>query len=61
MLSSIPTATAPTPRSRRQLIEWTGFDMTLDELLSWIEDNRYVRTISCEERDRYNLELADCS
>ncbi len=44
-----------------KLIEWTGFDLGLEELLSWIDDNRYVRDLTCEERDRYNLDPSGCS
>ncbi|MCP3998766.1 MAG: hypothetical protein GY722_27395 [bacterium] len=44
-----------------KLIEWSGFDMSLEEILSWVEDNRYIRNLTCEERDRYHLDPAGCS
>jgi len=44
-----------------KLIEWSSFDVTLDELLLWIEDHRYVRDLTCEERTRYHLDPSGCS
>jgi WD40 repeat protein len=44
-----------------KLIEWSGFDMSLEVLLDWIAGNRYVRDLTCEERDRYHLDSAGCS
>jgi hypothetical protein len=43
-----------------KLIEWSGFDQSLEELLDWIEDNRDVRDLTCEERERYHLDAAGC-
>jgi WD40 repeat protein len=44
-----------------RLIEWYNFDLNLEELLNWIEDNRYVRELTCEERTRYHLDPEGCS
>lgn len=44
-----------------KLIEWSSFDLTLDELLLWVEANRYVRDLTCEERTQYHLDEQDCS
>ncbi|MFN2188325.1 MAG: hypothetical protein ACK2T3_06150, partial [Candidatus Promineifilaceae bacterium] len=38
------------------LIEWQISDMTLEELIDWTYTNRYVRELSCEERDKYHVE-----
>jgi WD40 repeat protein len=37
------------------LIEWR-VDDTLEELTDWVEDNRYVRELTCSERSQYNIQ-----
>lgn len=44
-----------------KLIEWSSFDLALDELLLWVEANRYVRELTCDERTQYHLDEQDCS
>jgi WD40 repeat protein/DNA-binding XRE family transcriptional regulator len=38
------------------LIEWQVADPPLEELVTWAQANRYVRDLTCEERDRYRIE-----
>ena len=38
------------------LIEWQIADQPLDELLSWVRENRYARDFTCEEREQYRIE-----
>ncbi len=33
---------------------------TLDELLEWVADNRYLRELSCEERELYKIDEELC-
>jgi WD40 repeat protein len=42
------------------LIEWQNLDPSLEELLEWIETNRYVRELTCEEAESYGVEIAEC-
>ena len=37
------------------IIQWQLVDPPLDELLEWIETNRYMRELTCEERDLYRI------
>jgi WD40 repeat protein len=37
-------------------LEMWRIDSTLGELLSWTENNRYIRDLTCEERALYNVE-----
>ena len=37
-------------------VELWRLDTTLDELLSWTQDNRYIPELTCEQRILYNLE-----
>jgi WD40 repeat protein len=37
------------------LIEWR-IDDTLEELVSWTEANRYLRELTCSEREQFNIE-----
>jgi WD40 repeat protein len=37
-------------------IQWRISDWPLDELLTWIKKNRYVRDFTCEEREQYRIE-----
>jgi WD40 repeat protein len=39
-----------------QLIEWQIADLPLDELIEWTYANRYVRDLTCEEREQYRVE-----
>ena len=43
-----------------ELIEWQVADPSLDELVEWIHDNRYVRELTCEEREQYRVDSAGC-
>jgi hypothetical protein len=38
------------------LIEWQSADPSLDELRDWIHANRYIRGLTCEEREQYRVE-----
>ncbi len=38
------------------IVHWQLAAPDLDELRAWIEANRYVRELSCEERDLYQIE-----
>ena len=38
------------------LAAWQIGDPSLEGLLAWIEDNRYVRELTCEEREQYGVE-----
>jgi len=38
------------------IIEWRGTEWTLVELLDWIDENRYIREFTCEEREQYRIE-----
>ena len=38
------------------VIEWQISDMSLAELIDWIDANRYIRDFTCEERENYRLE-----
>jgi WD40 repeat protein len=38
------------------LIEWQVGDPPLEELITWVQANRYVRDLTCDERARYRVE-----
>jgi WD40 repeat protein len=38
------------------VIQWQIADWTLQETLTWINKNRYIRDFSCEERQQYRIE-----
>jgi WD40 repeat protein len=38
------------------LIEWQIADLPLDELVEWTHANRYVRDLTCDEREQYRVE-----
>jgi hypothetical protein len=38
------------------LIEWQIADLPLDELIEWTYANRYVRDLTCTEREQYRVE-----
>jgi len=40
--------------------EWQFTSPTMDELLDWVEDNRYIRELSCEERELYQIDEQLC-
>ncbi|MDJ0767585.1 MAG: BTAD domain-containing putative transcriptional regulator [Ilumatobacter sp.] len=44
-----------------ELIEWQGVDTSLDELVEWLRANRYVRELTCDEREQYRLDMSSCS
>ena len=37
------------------VIEWKMSDTSLEELIKWIDENRFVRDFNCEERDKYHI------
>ena len=37
------------------LVAWQPGDPSLPALLDWIERNRYVRQLTCEEREQYDI------
>ncbi|MCC7205916.1 MAG: hypothetical protein IT323_01330, partial [Anaerolineae bacterium] len=37
------------------ILQWRIDELTLDELLTWVNANRYVRPLTCEERRYYNI------
>ena len=41
----------------QMITQWSIENPSLKELLTWIEANRYVRALTCEERARYQIEL----
>jgi WD40 repeat protein/DNA-binding SARP family transcriptional activator len=38
------------------VIQWRIAEWSLDELRAWIDDNRYVRDLTCDERAQYAVE-----
>jgi WD40 repeat protein len=38
------------------LIEWQISDLPLNEMIDWTYANRYVRELTCEEREKYRVE-----
>jgi hypothetical protein len=38
------------------LIDWQIADPSVDELLNWVHENRYLRELTCEERAQYRVE-----
>ena len=38
------------------IVEWLLSNPTIDELKGWIEANRYVRPLTCSERELYQIE-----
>ncbi len=47
---------SPTGNFGNNMIQWRVADLSLDELLAWIPENRYVRDFTCEERAQYRIE-----
>jgi WD40 repeat protein len=39
-----------------RLVEWHLAEKSLPELLDWIKSNRYVRELTCEERQQYHVD-----
>jgi len=54
--SNEQTAFTATGSAVDGIIEWKIADMGLDELLTWVHANRYVREFTCEERAQYRIE-----
>ena len=48
--------TALSGSSQQTIVQWRLDSTTLDELIAWIEQNRYVRELTCEERAMYQIE-----
>ena len=42
--------------SGASLIEWETAMPSLDELVAWVHENRYIRDFTCEEREQYRIE-----
>ena len=40
----------------RTMIQWQLDTPTGDQLLQWIGENRYVRDLTCAERENYRIE-----
>ena len=38
------------------VIEWRIAEWPLNDLLSWVQNNRYIREFTCEERAQYRIE-----
>jgi WD40 repeat protein len=38
-----------------KLVAWQVGNFSLSEVLAWIEDNRYLRELTCEERAQFNI------
>ena len=49
-------STALSGSSEQTIVQWRLDNPTLDELMAWIEQNRYVRDLTCEERAMYQIE-----
>jgi WD40 repeat protein len=50
--------TALVGSSDTTIVQWRLANPSLDELSAWIENNRYVRGLTCGERERYRVEPA---
>ena len=48
--------TALSGSSEQTIVQWRLDYPSLDELRAWIEQNRYVRELNCEERAMYQIE-----
>lgn len=48
--------TALSGATDRAIIQWDLNTPTPDELMTWIETNRYVRELTCDERETYQIE-----
>ena len=49
-------STALSGSSEQTIVQWRLDNPGLDELMTWIEENRYVRQLTCEERAMYQIE-----
>jgi len=38
------------------IFEWPVGDLPLEDLIAWVQDNRYLRELTCEERALYQVE-----
>ena len=48
-------STAVTGGEDFTIIQWQLVDPSLEELLDWIDTNRYMRELTCDERDLYRI------
>jgi WD40 repeat protein len=48
--------TAFSSATDHSVIQWPVSDQSLSELVAWIHENRYVRELTCEERELYRVE-----
>jgi len=48
--------TALVGSSDTDIVQWRLDNPSVDELAAWIEANRYVRDLTCEERETYRIE-----
>lgn len=55
VLFSPDNKTAYAASQDSKLIEWQIPEMTLPELLNWISANRYIRPLTCAEKQQYNI------
>jgi WD40 repeat protein len=44
------------PVSDQSVVQWAVTDQSLEELIAWIADNRYMHELTCEEREQYDIE-----
>jgi WD40 repeat protein len=56
VLFSPDSKTAYAAAMEGKIIEWPISEMSLPELLEWIKTNRYVRELTCEERQQYRID-----
>lgn len=42
--------------TQADVIEWRIADWSLDDLLTWTHENRYIRDFTCAEREQYRIE-----
>jgi len=42
--------------STQMIIQWQLATPSLDELFDWVGANRYVRELTCDERELYRIE-----
>jgi WD40 repeat protein/class 3 adenylate cyclase len=43
-----------------KLIEWPSAEQSLPELLEWVNENRYVRELTCQEKIQYYIDDPSC-
>jgi WD40 repeat protein len=42
--------------SNKTIVQWRLASPPLNELREWVESNRYVRGLTCQEREQYRVE-----